>query len=195
MSDYVFAFHFLCWNQGPFLSQYHTFWERLGQLWCLESRAQGHPVIRNHGETNCYRQLASCFGRVAPVGDIHVSITRNVADPESCWNHWCEAIAKPCAIEIGQLFWPNDSHWRRSCSKQSLICCVSTWWIFNAIEKLALQVRTMIIPLLSNLQHSEPADHVWLCFCLPLFVLKSGPLSITVSHFLGEARPAVMSRV
>ena len=99
MSDYVFAFHFLCWNQGPFLSQYHTFWERLGQLWCLESRAQGHPVIRNHGETICYRQLANCFGRVTAVGDIHVSITRNVADPQSCGNHWCEAIAKPCAIE------------------------------------------------------------------------------------------------
>ena len=84
-----------------FLSQwqYHTFWERLGQLWCLESRAQGHPVIRNHGETICYRQLASCFGRVTAVRDIHVSATRNVADPQSRGNHWCEAIAMPCAIE------------------------------------------------------------------------------------------------
>ena len=88
-----------------FLSQwpYHTFWERLGQLWCLESRAQGHPVIRNHGETICYRQLASCFGRVTAVGDIHVSATRNVADPQSRGNHWCEAIAMPCAIEN----WPS----------------------------------------------------------------------------------------
>ena len=88
-----------------FLSQwqYHTFWERLGQLWCLESRAQGHPVIRNHGETICYRQLASCFGRVTAVGDIHVSATRNVADPQSRGNHWCEAIALPCAIEN----WPS----------------------------------------------------------------------------------------
>ena len=49
----------------------------------------------------------------------------------------------------------------------------------------------MIIPLLSNLQHSEPADHVRLCFCLPLFVLKSGPLSITVSHFKAQGHPVI----
>ena len=151
MSDYVFAFHFLCWNQGPFLSQYHTFWERLGQLWCLESRAQGHPVIRNHGETNCYRQLASCFGRVAPVGDIHVSITRNVADPESCWNHWCEAIAKPRAIANWPIVLAEWQPLETSCRKHSLICCVSTWWIFNAIEKLETKDGK---PLQSHVVHA-----------------------------------------
>ena len=60
------------------------------------------PMMRSHCKAMCYTKLASCFGRLTAVGDIHVSITRNVADPQSCWNHWCKAIAKPCVYAPGQ---------------------------------------------------------------------------------------------
>ena len=60
------------------------------------------PLMRSHCKAMCFTKLASCFGRVTVVGDIHVSITRNVADPQSCGNHWCEAIAKPCVCAPGQ---------------------------------------------------------------------------------------------
>ena len=102
MSDYCFAFHFLYWNQGPFLSQYHTFWESLGQLWCLESRAQGHPVICNHGETICYRQLASCFGRV----DLYMWWSEDVSERQGVKCRCCLA-ASHCQLsdlaDCGQL--------------------------------------------------------------------------------------------
>ena len=42
------------------------------------------PMMRSHCKATCYTKLASCFGRVTAVGGIHVSITRNVADPQSC---------------------------------------------------------------------------------------------------------------
>ena len=84
MSDHVFAFHFLCWNQaGPFLSQYHTFWERLGQLWCLESRAQGHPA---HPQSR-WNHLLQAIGQLFWPSD-------------SRWRHSCKYNKKRCRSPI-----------------------------------------------------------------------------------------------
>ena len=86
MPDYVFAFHVLCWNQGPFLSQYHTLELKVipsSAIMVKPFVAGNWPVVLAEWQP-LYR-------------DIHVSITRRVADPQSRGNHWCEAMAKPCA--------------------------------------------------------------------------------------------------
>ena len=104
-----------CFGRATAIGDIHV-WEWLPLIFRIRrsSSIMLKPMMRSHCKATCYTKLASCFGRVTAVGDIHVSITRNVADPQSCWNHWCEAIAKPCAIRnwpiVGRVTAVGDIH-------------------------------------------------------------------------------------